>query len=80
VLKQKKISYESGAISRLIETQKRSIMKTMTWRFLATATTFVISWLMTGSVAIGLGIAGIEFWAKIVLYYLHERAWSKINV
>lgn len=64
----------------MIESQKRSILKTMSWRVLATTTTFVISWLMTGSVAIGLGIAGIEFWAKIVLYYLHERTWSRINV
>ena len=63
-----------------MESKKKSIIKTITWRLLATATTFVIGWMVTGSIALGLGIASIEFWAKLVLYYLHERAWSKINV
>jgi len=26
---------------------------------------------------LGAGIATIEFWAKLVLYYAHERAWAK---
>lgn len=63
-----------------MESKKKSIIKTITWRLIATATTFVIGWMVTGSIALGLGIASIEFWAKLVLYYLHERAWSKINV
>jgi len=62
-----------------VETNKRSIAKTFTWRLLATFTTFVISWVITGSLAIGLGIASIEFWAKIILYYGHERLWNAIN-
>ena len=62
-----------------METNTRSIVKTFTWRFLATFTTFLISWLITGSVVLGLGIASIEFWAKIVLYYLHERTWNNIK-
>jgi len=62
-----------------VETNKRSIAKTFTWRLLATFTTFVISWVITGSLAIGLGIASIEFWAKLILYYGHERLWNAIN-
>jgi uncharacterized membrane protein len=63
-----------------MESKKKSLIKTITWRVLATATTFLIGWLVTGSIALGLGIASIEFWAKLVLYYLHERVWSNINV
>lgn len=63
-----------------MESKKKSIIKTFTWRLLATATTFIIGWLVTGSIALGLGIASIEFWAKLVLYYFHERVWSRINV
>lgn len=62
------------------ESKKKSLIKTFTWRITATLTTFVISWAVTGSIAIGLGIASVEFWAKLVLYYFHERAWSKIDV
>lgn len=61
-----------------METSKRSIVKTFTWRFLATFTTFVISWVITGSLVLGLGIASIEFWAKLILYYVHERIWNTI--
>ncbi len=55
---------------------KKSLMKTISWRIIATATTFVIGWIVTGSVLAGGAIASIEFWAKLALYYAHERAWS----
>jgi len=62
---------------RFTNSNQKSIIKTISWRFLATATTFVISWWITGGVMWGAGIATIEFWAKLVLYYAHERAWAK---
>ncbi len=60
-----------------MDTKRKSITKTLSWRFLATTTTFIISWVITGSVLVGAGIATIEFWAKLVLYYAHERAWAR---
>ena len=56
---------------------RKSVMKTMSWRVLATTTTFVISWIVTGSVLAGGAIASIEFWAKLALYSAHERAWAR---
>ena len=47
---------------------RKSVMKTMSWRVVATTTTFVISWMVTGSVLAGGAIASIEFWAKLALY------------
>ena len=35
------------------------------------------SWIVTGSVLAGGAIASIEFWAKLALYYAHERAWAR---
>ena len=61
-----------------MDSRKKSLIKTMSWRFLATATTFLISWWVTGSWAMGAGIATIEFWAKLVLYYGHERVWARV--
>ena len=58
---------------------KKSVMKTMSWRGIATTTTFVISWVVTGSVLAGGVIASVEFWAKLALYYVHERAWSRAH-
>ena len=58
---------------------KKSVMKTMSWRVIATTTTFVISWVVTGSIVAGGVIASIEFWAKLALYYGHERAWARAH-
>ena len=58
---------------------RKSVMKTISWRVIATTTTFVISWVVTGSVLAGGVIASIEFWAKLALYYAHERAWSRAH-
>ena len=61
------------------ESVRKSVMKTMSWRVIATTTTFVISWVVTGSVLAGGVIASVEFWAKLALYYVHERAWSRAH-
>jgi len=54
------------------------IAKTITWRLIATSTTVAISYLVTGSLAVGATIGGIEATAKMALYYGHERAWARL--
>lgn len=61
------------------ESVRKSVMKTLSWRVIATTTTFVISWVVTGSVLAGGVIASIEFWAKLAFYYVHERAWARAH-
>ena len=56
--------------------QKKIIEKTLSWRIIASLTTFTIAWAVTGKLEFGLLIGGIEFVAKIILYYLHENAWE----
>ncbi len=58
------------------ESHLRSLLKTCTWRILATTTTVVIAYLVMGNIDDALTIGGFEFFAKIVIYYLHERAWQ----
>lgn len=58
------------------ESHGRSLIKGITWRILGTLDTMVISWFMTGSVAIAAAIGGTEVFTKVILYYLHERAWQ----
>ena len=64
-------------VSTETDSVRKSVMKTMSWRIVATTTTFVISWIVTGSLLAGGAIASIEFWAKLALYYAHERAWAR---
>ncbi len=61
------------------DSTKRSILKTLTWRILASLDTFGIAWIITGSLWAGASIAGIEIVTKLFFYYLHERAWSHVN-
>ncbi len=58
---------------------RRSIIKTLTWRILASIDTFLIAWIITQNPVAGATIAGIEVVTKIVFYYFHERAWSHVN-
>lgn len=63
---------------RVREAHARSLVKAGSWRLTGSLDTFVLSWLITGSVKFAGGIAGVEIVTKIVLYYLHERAWGRI--
>jgi len=59
--------------------KKRHLLKTITWRILGTLDTFLLSWIITGSLSIGAAIGGIEIITKMILYYFHERAWYKFT-
>ena len=60
--------------------RKRHIAKTFTWRLIGTLDTILLSWLITGSGLAGLKIGGVEVFTKMILYYIHERIWFKINL
>jgi uncharacterized membrane protein len=60
-------------------TPARAIVKTVTWRGIGSFDTFVLGWLITGNAAIGGSIAVLELATKMVLYYFHERAWSRVT-
>ena len=62
-----------------VDLQKRTIVKTLTWRVTASLTTFIIAWILTGDLLIGISIGSIEAISKIFLYYFHERIWNKIK-
>ena len=57
--------------------RKRHLAKAMTWRIVATSATVVIAWTVTGDWRVGLEVGAVEFFAKMLLYYLHERFWYK---
>ncbi len=64
------------------ESPGRSIAKTVSWRIVASFTTFVIFYFVTnGKVALqALSLAvAIEVVAKMVIYFVHERAWANIH-
>lgn len=58
-------------------TRARHIAKTITWRVIGTVDTMCLGWFISGDPIIGLQIGGLEVFTKMILYYVHERAWYK---
>lgn len=65
----------------------RSILKAISWRLIASGSTFIISFTIftqatetafkeiVGAVSL---ITAVDIFAKLILYYLHERMWTNI--
>jgi len=62
----------------MVETHSRTVMKTVSWRIVATLTTGIIVYILSGQILLSLGVIGVEVVAKILFYYLHERAWNLV--
>jgi len=64
------------------ESHTRSILKAITWRVIATGTTFILAYtIFRGSgcedvLEKSTMVAGFELVLKLIIYYLHERAWQ----
>lgn len=60
---------------------KRHVAKSISWRFIGTIDTFLLSYILTGNMSYSLSISGVDFFSKLFLYYQHERIWflSKIK-
>ncbi|MEQ1753704.1 MAG: DUF2061 domain-containing protein [Micropepsaceae bacterium] len=59
-------------------TQARSLAKTVSWRAVASIDTFLLGWIVTGSMVFAGSIASLEVLTKMLLYYGHERLWARI--
>ncbi len=62
-----------------MESHKRSIVKALSWRLVATVVTFLVAWLLTGTVDVAMKIGVLDTCIKLGAYYLHERTWIKLN-
>ena len=62
-----------------LESRKRHIGKTITWRLVGTLDTMILAWVISGNPLTGFKIGIAEVITKMVFYYLHERAWYRID-
>lgn len=61
------------------ESRWRSTGKTATWRIIASLDTTLLAWFFTGNLATAISIGSLEIITKLILYFFHERAWSRIQ-
>jgi uncharacterized membrane protein len=79
---------QNNSASKTKDTPIRSILKAISWRLLASGTTFLIVFVifrrysdqsMNQVLETASFITGIELVAKLIIYYLHERLWTNIT-
>jgi len=66
--------------SDLRESRLRSVLKAITYRITGTLTTMGLAYAVTGEVVTALAIGSVEPVVKLVVYYLHERAWQNVPI
>ncbi len=57
----------------------RTVVKTVTWRAIATITTVGTIYLWTGNIAEALGAGLLANLFKTFFYYAHERLWNRTD-
>ncbi len=62
-----------------IESKRRSLVKAISWRVFATATTTIIVYLLFKRIDLAIAAGIIESISKIIIYFIHERIWEKVN-
>ena len=64
------------------ESHLRSIFKAVTWRLIATTTTFILAYTIFSNTDCddvlekSSMVAGLELVIKLIIYYVHERLWQ----
>ena len=61
-----------------MEKLSRSLVKTLSWRFVVLILDFIIAYLFTRDFGISSKLALAKMAVASVFYLLHERAWNKV--
>ncbi len=62
-----------------MDSRRRSIIKTITWRILALLITITVSFAILGSWSVSIAIGILSNLLKTLFYYMHERLWEITN-
>ena len=65
--------------SSVVDSNKRHVIKTFTWRIIGTIDTVLFGWMITGNPFEGLQIGMAETATKLLLYFGHEKLWYRVN-
>jgi uncharacterized membrane protein len=62
-----------------LDTRKRSVAKSISWRILAGIITACVALVMTGKPDFAMKIGLADTVTKLLIYYLHERLWDRVS-
>ena len=61
------------------EEPKRSVLKAVSWRVIATLTGMFLVYFFTGQLELMAGFGIGDVFLKLIFYYSHERVWNLIK-
>ena len=64
---------------RFRETRLRSFVKSLIYRILSITGTGILTWIITGGIRETISITLVIQIFLIILYYVFERVWNKVN-
>ena len=70
--------FDFGRLNKTV-IKMRSFFKALTWRIVASTITLISAILITSNLDWTLSIVIYEFINGILIYYVHERIWNKVN-
>ena len=70
--------FDFGRLDKTV-IKMRSFFKALTWRIVASTITLISAILITSNLDWTLSIVIYEFINGILIYYVHERIWNKVN-
>ena len=60
--------------------KNQPFLKTITFAIAHVSVAFLVTYAITGSIAIGGLVATIEPIANTFVFFLHEKIWNKVNI
>lgn len=60
-----------------MDTKKKSILKTISWRVIAIVISVIITYIYTKSASMSLELVLVANAISMIGYYYHERVWNK---
>lgn len=66
-------------IKGIHEEQKRSMLKTLSWRVVSTSSTMLAVYILTGHLDLTVGVGLLDIFLRTPLYFFHERAWDRVS-
>jgi uncharacterized membrane protein len=62
-----------------MESKRRSLTKALSYRVIGTLVTAILVYGVTGQATLSFAIGIFDSVVKIIVYFLHERAWARIQ-
>lgn len=62
-----------------MDRRKKSIVKAISWRIIASLTTMLLVLIFTHELSLTLEVGALDVIFKLMFYYAHERTWNRIS-